>query len=500
MRGLVSFVFALVLVLLALPSTCAWTCALLPGTPWRLLSVLWWVLVFQLVAVAPVQRHPFRAWCSSLLIALPVLLFAAWSTPGSWLAELTPPLGIVAVALAAGAICLLGREQRTVGALALGGWVLAAIVLQPVGLVLWPRALPFTHKPHRPAAVRRAADPPGPRPHVLLAPAVTGLEGSELTLASWEAPTPFASLADLLPYDAVVVGSAAWQADAPERRDAIRALLHFVHKGGVLLGPRTASEAWPPDLARALGPAARAEPGDALHARPLGLGKVVRGGSAEARRRFLTEAHGWVAAVETVFDRASEPPPAPAAFAPWADRPEGRTRALGILVLFALAVGAWGWLARRFRLLVLAGTALVVCAALVYAAPRPAAYRAQALRIDLGGLDGQRVEALYLRAGPRPVTINVSWPESGHIRVLGGRGDEAGRVLLGAGGRAWALRTDVPRRDPAPIPEARDGGFLLEAFLLGTPDPKRARVGRGAALSATLDGRPAPAAWTLRYE
>jgi hypothetical protein len=91
----------------------------------------------------------------------------------------------------------------------------------------------------------------------------------------------------------------------------------------------------------------------------------------------------------------------------------------------------------------------------------------------------------------------VGWEGGGAVRVLGADPDADGRLTLAAGATAWSVRESLALGRPAPDDREDPASALLLAWILGTPDPRHVRFGRGGAVPVTVEGLDALVPRTL---
>jgi hypothetical protein len=293
-------------------------------------------------------------------------------------------------------------------------------------------------------------------------------------------------------FDAVVVLPGAEAGSPAGSRTRADALVAFVRRGGLLVGPAPGRD-WPETIGRRLGSAGQSGESGAAGARRLGIGRVVRAAS-ESEVVDVLAAAAWVPEVATVFDRADEAPPAPRAFAPWRDEPGGRRGAALLLAVYALLLAVLDRVlpAGGARALALLGPAAAVVAGVVWSSPGDPGALAEGVVLDLGGAGGRRVEAVWISAGPAGWRGHVRWSGGGCVRLLGGGLDTEGRVVVAPRRSAWVVRETAARGVPDEGDRPDPAGGALEPLVRGTLDGGTVRHGTGAALPVTLEGLPAP--------
>jgi hypothetical protein len=247
------------------------------------------------------------------------------------------------------------------------------------------------------------------------------------------------------------------------------ALASFARRGGVLIGTAH-PEDFSPALARRLGAAGEPGPAGPAGMRPFGLGRVARA-AGEADVLPILEAATLRPRWGTAFDRAASPPPAPAAFARWADDPGSRRGGTLLLGAFALAAGAASVLLRGARGVAgVAGLAALAVAGVVATVRAPAGAALEPFVLDLGGAGGRRVEGVFVAAGPGGWVAPPGLASEGGLRALGfevRRIDGRMRLVLGPGGEGWiveeALATGVAAGTaPVASPPAWAASLLVE--------------------------------------
>ncbi len=178
--------------------------------------------------------------------------------------------------------------------------------------------------------------------------------------------------------------------------------------------------------------------------------------------------------------------------------PPGR-RAQGLLlVCYALVAALLDRVLHRGwpRLLGAVGPALAIVAGLVWSSTGMPGVAARGVAFDLGGGGGRRVEAVLLVAGEAGWVGRITWEGGGLVRVAGAEVDGAGRVHVGPGERAWAIRETVAEGGFAGERESPREGHLLR-FVRGEVDVARVRLGQIDRLPLRIEGTPPIGAATL---
>lgn len=262
------------------------------------------------------------------------------------------------------------------------------------------------------------------------------LPPSALGISTVTAPLTETDARDLDACDVVVLGS-----DAPDDATLAAVLAGFVRRGGLLVGPAPAS-AWPPTLARRLGPSASDDAGPA-GARTLDAGHVARAAGPEAFASLLA-AGLHRPRVATAFDRATAAPPAPPGFSRGSSDVERERTPLGTGVAATAALGLVAWLVRGRRrtawLAALAAVGVIEPALARGADPAPTV---EAFALEMGGAGARRVDGIFVSAGPAG-WVSAADPvvEGDGLRVLGFvvvRVDGAWRLALEPGASGWVV-------------------------------------------------------------
>lgn len=489
-----------------------------------------------------------RGWLrpTAVMLALGLLIVCAWRAYGSVVVRALPVGGLIATWLLATAIAAVADAGRRTTAIAVVGALLGAMTLAPtldlpVG---WPRGMdPLRPAPLAAAPAEDASAPvhtgrregmptrhpedaestcaTSPRfvtateaPAPWKAPLVLAVgwpADTELTIARGHVDTALASeachLLDLLPYDALLLGPEPVLEEGRDlraRRRLAEAVARYVRGGGCVIGPDAALP-WPAGLDKAFGSFGQVTENGRAGARSLGLGGLARAASfADAAALILDDV--WIPPVRSGVDRARAPlPELPPAVHPGGEveaepAPEAAAGTEGILLGLALVllatVGVLGW-ALRDMVRAAAALALLLGATLVGSGliePPPASPRVAALRIELGGPDGRRIELVHIQA-PRhePFEAQVTWPRSGWLDVRRGALDGGGTLRLGPGEDAWLVwQGDAEGEGPEERPN-RGAGWTL-GFLKGRPDPKQVAYGWIPDLGVRIGGlAPIPA-------
>ncbi len=517
----------------------------LPAAGAPLLALLL-VLTLGWTLVVGAAGGPWRA-LGCLLAALPALGFAMRQGGGPEAPAPAPAVAALAV-LSLAVACLAPRLRAGLAAALIGllladavlGRAFAALLpadlnalahplaepprpppnraapagLRPGGPVLIPPGVahPLTHGPGPWWEAAGSGSHPGPRPVVLPLAAPEGL--AEVARAAPTTVLPEALLdpahaLDLDAVDLVWVGPRAWDPADPRAEARSRALLGWVRRGGLLVGPGPEEE-WPARLGLALGAAAApgrggeaVTPGRGGEAvavpRPLGLGRVLRP-AAPSEVAALLEARGWVRPVATLLDGAAVAPPPLPGQPRWEPPAPGARGPVGwILGIFAFALGGFLWMVPSRAAPGVTAALAAGALALLTSLPAPPMARLAAVVLEVGGEGGRRVDALLIAAGPGGFERALSFEDGGVVRLLGGRLTATGTVYVAPGQSAWLVRErPVPGPDPADH-EARDSAWL-RPLLVGAADPQRMRFGRWPGFALRVDGRrEAFVAQTLRY-
>lgn len=524
-----------VLLLLALPSVGGPDLPWLPAAPWTLLPFVAAAVAWFALALCTQRSHPLARILGAVAIGVPFAVLALRGTPAGPEQPMVPFLTWVALA-AALVVAALPTRARPPAAAGVLAYILAAFILGPAGLPLLPaawwepvaaRAAGTSERAERADAVRGPLKGRAARARTALgegegpwwARADTGAAVLRRpVIVAWTATMPAAARTarwmwldgsdldvlhplDVELADALWVGQGAWPPGSPDTPRRSAAIAEAVRWGGTLLVVRTADEPWPEGLEAALGGVpgggGEAPPGEP---RAVGLGRVVVVPTVDAGVEALLDRHLWVAEVGTAFDGDPRPPGLPEALARWQDDAPARRPAGVVLGLFLLATLVFTWAARdpRAAALVVGLAAAAAAVGVAWVLPAPAGHVLHALRLDLGGPGGRRVEAVAVVAGPSGFRGPIRWGGEGYVRTLGGLEVGAGEIEVAPSGLAWAVRATRAGPPDAQDVEDRTVAWLLP-FLAGDRDPKRVRLGRGARLDVRVGGNPPPPAATLVY-
>ncbi len=522
--------------LLALPSAGLLPIPFLPRDPAAYGSLLTAVTAILLVGAAPARGGRAQRVLLWLLALAPFWAYA-WLSGGG---PVVPPLGWFALVVLACVLAWTPRRGLVAGAVVvlLGG---AAVVGQ-AGLRLLPDgwnavsdasgraarpAADALHPdgaragPRRGAAVRlpayaepalgegpgpwwvRAVDETfaGPRPVVLVldgAASRSALPAAAGLTAVHASQVEFTSAYELLAFDALLVLEGAWSLDDPAARTKAAAVVAYVRKGGLLIGPG-ADHDWPPHLARGLRHAARGLTPGAAGAQAFGLGRVARA-SHQAHVQELLDAHLWVPVVADVLTSRSGAPAWLEGLERWRDDPGGR-RVQGVLLLvYVLGLAAFTRVLRGggAQLLGVLLASAAAAAGLAWTAPHEPGFRVHGLSLDLGGPGGRRVEALLIDAGSRGFRRHVRWTGGGVLGLQGGRLATDGRLHVPPGRSAWVFR-ERDGRGPLAGESEDVSAAVLRPLLLGSLDPRLLRYGRLPRLPVRIEGWGPVGALTVAY-
>ncbi|MGI9538718.1 MAG: hypothetical protein ACR2N6_01050, partial [Miltoncostaeaceae bacterium] len=531
----------LLFLVLALPSAGLGDLPFVPTAPHALLQ-LYGICATVLLLACVVRRPPSHAsgWRPiALAVSLaPFFLYAVWATPAQAIRAERPSLALPLLALGLAAFGASGRRAATAAVVSLTVLFGGGVVLAHAGLVTlpshWnPLREPTTAvvpdmppserrlgiRPGAPVPVPAAEMPlgegPGPwwRPATaarvpLRAPLALVFDGAPdgRSLTSDDGPAlvhasdvPVDHALDLDGFDAVVVLEKAWSPGDPTRaRHLATAVTRFVRRGGLLIGPPP-ERRWPPNLARRLGPAGQSPRHGLGGLRLLGMGRIVRAGSGQQMQELL-RSDLWIREVRTVFDRRAVAPTAPPELVTATDRAADRRPAVLLLGALVLVLAAFNWILRgaAARTMGALMAALAVSTGIAWVVPTDPGFEAQGVLLELGGAGGRRVEAVRIVAGAAGYAGHVVFTEPGMVRVLGGRLDAAGRVMVEPGGAAWVLREGLGLGAGPEEREDRFAGWAL-VFLAGDVDPKRMRYGRVPALPVRVEGAGPVPAVVVRY-
>lgn len=520
---------ALVLLGLSVPATGVLDVPWLPAAPWTLAPFVVLVVAFVALGLASQQRHPLARVLGTAVLVAPFLVLAVRGAPPGPQGASVPfiaPLLVVA-ALVVASLPRPWRARAAVGVLAYG---LVAHALGPAGIALLPQRwlataaaergptidrslLPEAHRGPVRGRATRARTPLGVGDGPWWVRAETGPEATQRPLvAAWTASKPAEArtarwswldasdvdalhVLDLEPADVVWIGEGAWPVGSRDTPLRVQAIAEFVRGGGTAVVVTPTADALPDGLGGVL--PATAAPGEEL---VFGLGRVVAFTTPKEAVEALLERHLWVAPIGTRLDGQPSPPRLPASLAPWEDAPQGRRPAAAVLALFVVATFGFTWAARdpRAATLLVALAAAAASVAVAWVLPAVPGHRLHAVRLDLGGVGGRRVEAVAIAAGPTGFRGPIRWGGEGYVRFVGGLEQPGGEIELVPGGLAWAVRTtrvDVPGADDR---EDRANSWLL-GLLAGEVDPARARLGSGVRLDVTVAGEVPPPAATLAY-
>ncbi|MDJ0973048.1 MAG: hypothetical protein QNJ98_01135 [Planctomycetota bacterium] len=535
---------ALLFFVLALPSAGLLRLPLVPETPSALLR-LYGVLAAGLLLMATVRRDAgervrgagWRPLALALALA-PFFLYAIWAAPAQAIRAEQPALALPVLVLLLMCFGAAGRRAATATVVTLtllfgGGAVLARAGLDPWPAAWNPLRQPTTGavppglddalrvgvRPGAPVRVDAEAMPLGDgngpwwrpasvarvplRPPIALifdgAADARGLDRDGDVSMVHQSEVDIAHAMDLDGFDAVVVLEKGWSPADPSRaRRLATAVTGFVRRGGLLIGPPP-ERRWPPSLARRLGPAGQAQRTGPGGLRALGMGRVVRALTGDEMLGLL-ESELWVRPVRTVFDRATVAPKAPPEFVTRGDPRSPRRPAVFLLGTLVLVLAAFDWILRGAAMRTLGAlmAALAVATGIAWVVPSDPGFALAGVRLELGGVGGRSVEAVRIEAGSGGYAGRVAFGGSGMVRVLGGRIDAEGRVLVAPDTAAWVVREGLGLGAGPEETDDRFAGWAL-GFLKGRVDPKRVRYARLPVLPVRVEGAGPVGAVVVHY-